>query len=346
MALVSGISAVELRPGYRISTIIKGHRLLPGGPLRHQASMETLADIITFLDAGMMTIDCSDADPDLERLIGSILQDLHRSHGPAVSRSVRIHTKLTPDLSAPKTFSQEQIERTIDQSITRLGVETLDMVQLAWPNQNMSASLDGLGYLALMQAKGKVRCIGIANFDTERLETILQSGFDLAAAQVSFSLIDQRPIGEFANLCRQHNIALLAYGTLAGGFISSDWLGIRDPGYDFGNLHITRNRLIIEEFGGWDLFQELLLTLNTIAKRHRVTISSVALRAMHDHPDVTAVILQSTTANKVAGLLKAFQFSPTEQDRDALARVLSRRRGPSGPIFQLERDKLGLGGSD
>ncbi len=337
---MKGISAVELRPGYWISTIIKGHGGMPGLHRRF-GSAAALADMTAFVDAGIMTIDCGNTDPSLERLIGSLLQDLRQTHGKALARSVRVHTNVTPDLSVPQAFNQQQIEQAIDQSLARLGVEALDLVQLHWPEQDMSGCLDGLGYLTMMQAKGKVHHIGIADFDAEHLGMLLQSGIDLIAAQVPFSLIDQRPRGGLTDLCRRHDMALLVYGTLAGGFMSERWLGAPDPGYRFDNPSLARYRLVIEAFGGWDLFQELLLTLSAIAARHGVPLAGVALRAMHDYPDVTAVILRSVHANQLSRHLKAFRFSPTEQDRESLAAVLARRNGPNGPVFPLERQKSG-----
>ncbi len=333
-----GVSAVELRPGYWMSTIIKGHGGMPGLHRRF-GSAAALADMTAFIDAGITTIDCGNTDPSLERLIGSLLKDLRRTHGRALARSVRVHTNVTPDLSVPQTFNQQQIEQAIDQSLTRLGVEALDLVQLHWPEQDMSGCLDGLGYLTMMQAKGKVHHIGIANFDAEHLGMLMRSGIGLATVQVPYSLIDQRPRGDFADLCRKHDIALLAYGTLAGGLMSARWLGAPDPGYRFDNPSLARYRLVIEAFGGWDLFQELLLTLSIIAARHGVPLASVALRAMYDHADITAVILRSVNADRLSCHLQALRFSPTAQDRDSLAGVLVKRRGPNGPVFQLEREK-------
>ncbi|MGI9502673.1 MAG: aldo/keto reductase, partial [Geminicoccaceae bacterium] len=298
------VNAVELRPGYRISTIIRGCR--PGsGPDGDLDSAASLADMTAFVDAGITTIDCGDGDPGMERVIGSLLQDLQRTHGRTIARSVRVHNKLIPDLSGAGTFNQSQVENAIDQSIARLGVDVLDLVQLHWPSDDTSGCLDALGYLTLMQAKGKIRHIGVSDFDTDHLKMFMQSGIDIVTAQVPFSLIDQRPRGDFADLCRVHKIALLAYGTLAGGFISHRWLGASDPGYRFEAPALARHRLVIEAFGGWALFQELLLGLSAIAGRHGVTLSSVALRAMHDHADVTSIILRSTMADQLDGHLRA-----------------------------------------
>lgn len=337
------VSTIELRPGYSISTIIKGYSN-PAGTLRSLDSAAALADLTAFVDAGVTTIDCGDGDPGLERLVGSFRQDLQRTHGPSKARSLRLHTKFIPDLSTRNTFNQGQVERSIDQSLARLGVDSLDLVQLHWPGQDTSGCLDALGYLMLMQAKGKLRHIGITNVDTDDLRILMQSGIDLTVAQVPFSLIDQRPRGDFVDLCRQHNMSILAYGTLAGGFLTYRWLGAPDPGYDFENPLLARHRLVIEAFGGWGLFQELLLALSAVAARHGVTLAGVALRAMHDHADIAAVILRTSHADQMTSHLKAFNFTPTVRDREALAAVLAKRRGPEGPMFGIERQKASVKG--
>ena len=321
------VSATELRPDYWISTIIKGYSN-PGGALRGFDSASALADMTAFVDAGITTIDCCDGDQGFERLVGSFRQDLRRTHGLTVAETVRVHTRFVPDLAVPHAFNQDQVENSIDRSIARLGVDALDMVQLDWPDTDTSGCLDGLGYLTLMQAKGKIHHIGIANFDADHLKMFIQSGIDLVAAKVPFSLIDQRPRGEFADLCRRQNIALLAYGTLAGGFISHRWLGAPDPGYSFETPSLARHRLVIEAFGGWGLFQELLLALSAIAARHGVTLSSVALRAVHGHADVAAVILRTSHGDQLDSHLKAFNFTPTERDRETLANVSCQEARP------------------
>ena len=334
---VNSISAIEPRPGYRISSIIRGHSTLAEAR-RGMDSTAMLADLTAFVDVGITTIDCDTGDPGFERLVGSLLQDLQQTRGSDVMQSLRIHTKFVPDLSSPGAFNESQVESAIDQAIARLGVDALDLVQLHWPIPDTSACLDALGYLTMMQAKGKINHLGVTNFDADHLGMLIQSGFDIITAQVQFSLIDQRPRGDFADLCRQHNIALLASGTLAGGFLSQRWLGAPDPGYTFRAPMLARHRLVIEAFGGWGLFQELLLALAGIAARHGITLESVALRAMHDHADIAAVVLRTSLAGQLPDRLKAFNFAPTARDREALAAVLAKKQGPYGPVFGIERE--------
>ena len=214
---MSQADTLELRPGYRISTMIRGCSP-KDGPYRHMSSAAVLADMTAFADAGITTIDCDDDDPVTEHLVGAFLQDRKRAGGSAFTRSIQVHTKFAPDLAAIGQIDQTQVEEAIDQTLTRLGVEMLDLVQLHWPSEQTSGCLDVLGYLTLMQAKGKLRQIGVSDLDSEHLEMFTQAGIDIVSAQVPFSLIDQRPRDHYAAICRQHDIALLAHGTLAGGF--------------------------------------------------------------------------------------------------------------------------------
>lgn len=335
---MSIVPVVELRPGYRISTIIKGGWQLAGD---HGAvdSAAAITDMAAFVDAGITTFDCADIYTGVEVMIGAFLQDLRRIHGAEGARNVQVHTKFVPDVTALKGIDQRQVEAGIDRSLARLGVEQLDLVQFHWWDYNVPGCLDALGYLSLLQAKGKIRHLGLTNFDLEHLKLFVQAGIDIVSVQVQYSLIDQRPAGPFAEFCHRHNIAILAYGVLAGGFFSDRWLGAADPGYSFDNRSLIKYRLIIDEFGGWPLFQELLLALLAIASRHGVSLANVAFRAMHDHADLAAVILGARYANHLSDNLKALDFMPTERDREALAAVLAKRRGPSGSVFGIERDQ-------
>ena len=88
-------------------------------------------------------------------------------------------------------------------------------------------------------------------------------------------------------------IALLCYGTVAGGFLSERWLGQPEPGTAgdaLTNRSLIKYKLIIDDFGGWDLLQQLLEVLATAAARHGTDIATVASRAILDRPQVAAVI--------------------------------------------------------
>ncbi len=335
---MTAVPRVGLRPDYQISRIIKGGWQLAGdhGPIDRASAIR---DMAAFVEAGITTFDCADIYTGVEEMIGAFLAELRRSRGTEAADRVQVHTKYVPDASSLRAIDRDRVEAGIDRSLKRLGVERLDLVQFHWWDYEVPGALDTLGHLQQLLDKGKVRHIGLTNFDLDHLEQFVEAGIDILSIQVQFSLLDQRPSGSFADFCREHDIAIFAYGTLAGGFLSEDWRGVPDPGYAFENRSLIKYRLIIDALGGWPLFQELLSVLSAIAERHDVSLANVALRAMLDRGDLSAAILGARYAHHLEDNLKALAFTPSETDRDELALVLAKRQGPSGAVFGLERDR-------
>ncbi|WP_298726741.1 aldo/keto reductase, partial [uncultured Ferrovibrio sp.] len=110
------------------------------------------------------------------------------------------------------------------------------------------------------------------------------------------------------------------------------------------NRSLTKYKLIIEDFGGWDLFQELLGVLDGIAKAHGVNIGQVATRYVLDRPGVAGAIIGATSTRHLASNLRVDSLKLTEADRAALAAVLAKRQGPPGDCYDIERDKNGRHG--
>ena len=342
------ISRIELRPGYSISRVIKGGWQLAGGHGEVDRS-RAIADMTAFVDAGITTFDCADIYTGVEEMIGGFLSDLQNTRGVEAVRDVQIHTKLVPDEAMLRRLCATDIEAIIDRSLLRLGVgrfgmDRLDLVQFHWWDYAVPGAVEALAQLDALRRTGKVRHIGVTNFDVDHLAGLLASGVDIIAAQVQYSLLDQRPAGAFADLCREHDIAILAYGTLAGGFLSDSWLDAPDPGMAFDNRSLTKYRLIIEEAGGWAYFQRLLAVLADIGRHRGVAIAEIATAATLQNDDVAAVILGARYARHLETILHSEKLVLGEEERNAIAEVIGHAKGPLGPVFGLERDTSGRHG--
>lgn len=335
--------AIQLRPGYAISRIIKGGWQLAGGHGAFDRS-EAVADMARFLDAGITTFDCADIYTGVEEMIGAFIQSLRKDRGSEAADRVRVHTKLVPDFDRLGEFRPADVEAIIDRSLKRLNLDRLHLVQFYWWDTGRGDPVGVLSSLKSLQEKGKIRHLATTNWDTDMIAPFLEAGLDLISTQVQYSLLDARPEGRFADWCAARDIGILCYGTIAGGFLTGNWLGKTDPGYAFENRSLVKYRLIIDEFGGWDLFQQLLATLDQIARKHGVTISAVASRAMLDRPNVAAVIIGAKTAHHLDRTLPIFDLRLDSKDRSAIETVLNQRSGPNGPIYGLERDKTGRHG--
>ncbi len=332
----------QLRENYGISRIIKGGWQLAGDHGLVEPA-RVVQDMVAFVDAGITTFDCADIYTGVEELIGAFLTQLRRDRGLDAANQVKIHTKYVPDRDSLASLKFADVEAVIDRSLKRLGQERLDLVQFHWWNYDIPGHIEAIGHLETLRQRGKIDLIGVTNFDAEHLMEMC-AVCDIASAQIQYSLLDTRPAGAFAKVAQDNGVHLLVYGTLAGGFLTDAWIGKPDPGFQFENRSLVKYRLIIEEFGGWELFQSLLQALNGIAQSQNADLSTVAIRSMLDNPHVAAAIVGARYADRLPHTLRAFDIEWNADDQSVLNNVLDQRQGPHGPVFGLERDTSGVHG--
>jgi aryl-alcohol dehydrogenase-like predicted oxidoreductase len=321
---------VTLAPGFVVSRIAKGNWQLAerhGAPYAREAAIDAMR---RFVEAGITLFDCADHYVGVEALIG----EFRRRH-PDLARRLRVSTKLVPDLQSLPRLRRRDVEAIVDRSLARLAQERLDLVQFHWWDYRVPGYVEAMHWLQDLQRAGKVELIGTTNFDTVRLAEIVSSGVSVATNQLQYSVVDHRPEHGLAAFCSAHGIALLCYGTLAGGFISERWLGAPEPMPPFANRSLVKYRLIIDDFGGWPRFQQLLSVLAGIARRHRVSLAGVAIRYVLDKPGVAVAIVGARDAARLADLRQPVTLD--DADRAAIARVVAQAPGPRGDCYELER---------
>lgn len=334
------VERTQLRDGYSISRIIKGGWQLAGGHGSFDRS-EAIADMLSFVDSGITTFDCADIYTGVEEMIGDAIQMIRQRDGSAAADRVQVHTKLVPDLAALERISDRDIEAIVDRSLQRLRIEQLHLVQFYWWDLAKGNALASLDCLKTLREKGKIKYLACTNWDESAMQPFVDSGFDLVSAQVQYSLLDVRPAGVFSQWCQRNNISLLCYGVLAGGFLTDAWLGKEDPGFNFENRSLVKYRLIIEDFGGWELFQRLLSALADAGSRHQVGISTVAIAYMLKQPAVAAAIVGARTARHLDQTLEVFSLQLQNDDITQIQNVLNDATAVEGPVYGLERDRNG-----
>jgi aryl-alcohol dehydrogenase-like predicted oxidoreductase len=300
--------------------------------------------MIAFADAGITGFDCADIYTGVEALIGRFRERYGRERGQAALDRIKIHTKFVPDWSALARIDRAYVEATIDRSCRRLGQDRLDLVQFHWWNYGEPHLVETAHWLIELQRAGKIDRLGGTNFDTPHAAALVEAGMNLASMQVQYSLLDARPENGLVALAARHRIGLLCYGALAGGFLGERWLGTPEPEGALENRSLTKYKLIIDEFGGWELFQALLRALKDIADKHGVGIGAVAVRDVLDRPQVAGVIVGARSARHLADTLAADRLRLDAEDKAAIAAILAERKGPAGDTFELERDRDGQHG--
>ncbi|MGE3888616.1 MAG: aldo/keto reductase [Vicinamibacterales bacterium] len=330
------VPRASLAPGYTISCILKGGWQLAGGhgPVEMDAAV---ADMRAFVEAGITTFDCADIYTGVEALIGEFLRRLRADAGGAAARRVQVHTKCVPDLDQLPTLSRHDIEAIVDRSLARLGVDALNLVQLHWWDYRVPGWVEAAGWLDDLRKAGKIRLLGLTNFNVDRVREIAGAGVPVVSHQVQYSVLDRRPAHGMTTTCGAHGIGLLAYGALAGGFLSERWLGQPAPPEPLENRSLVKYRLIIEEYGGWTAYQELLRALDAVARKHGATIGAVGIRWVLDQPGVAGVIVGARHARHLPETLSAASVTLDEEDRARIARAQEMATGPAGDVYDLER---------
>ncbi len=129
------------------------------------------------------------------------------------------------------------------------------------------------------------------------------------------------------DFCQANKIALLCYGSMAGGLFSKHLIGEPEPGrMRLNTASLRKYKQMIDEWGDWKLFQELLLTLQSIAYKHHVSVPNVAVRYILEQPAVAGVIIGTRLgrAEHVAENSRVFDFQLDAQDYDRLDEIQSR----------------------
>lgn len=330
------VERASLAPGYDISRILRGGWQLAGGH-GDIARGRAIADMRAFIEAGVTTFDCADIYTGVEEMIG----DFRATLSPAERARMQVHTKFVPDWSDLPRVDLPYVTRIIDRSLQRLRAEALDLVQFHWWNYDVPGLVDVAGHLERLRQAGKIRHIGGTNFDTPHAAAMLGAGVPLVSMQTQYSLLDRRPAGALSALCAARGMKLLCYGTVAGGFLSEGWLGQPAPAEPLANRSLTKYRLIIEEFGGWDAFQALLRAMRDIGRRHGVSLTAVATRWVLDQPHVAGAIIGARYAEHLPDNLTVFDVALDATDHAALDALLAQAPGPAGDTYTLERDRDG-----
>lgn len=336
------IERIEITPGFSISRIIKGGWQLSQGHSEGNKD-HAIEDMFSFVDQGITTFDCADIYTGVEELIGKFLAEHKRRLG-SISE-VQVLTKFVPDFDSLSHITKSHVEKVINRSLKRLGVEQLDMVQFSWWSYSIPKWMETAHWLKELQQAGKINLISGTNFNTQATRALVESGVPIKTLQVQYSLLDNRPEKELITLCKEKNIHLLCYGTVAGGFLSERWLGVAEPMPPYENRSMVKYKLMIQEFGGWELFQSLLQTLHQIANAHQVSLTNVATRYIIERDQVGGVIIGARDSKYVSENSKLFQFQLRPIDYTAIHKIISQRKGPAGDVFDLERVKDGPHGS-
>jgi aryl-alcohol dehydrogenase-like predicted oxidoreductase len=282
--------------------------------------------MFAYHDAGFTSWDLADHYGPAEDLIGQFRRRFATSRGAERLAEIQAFTKWVP---YPGRMTRRAVEDAVGVSRRRMGVDCLDLLQFHWWDYSDAGYLDALKHLADLRDEGQIRHLALTNFDTERLGVIADHGIGVVSNQVQYSLVDRRPEMRMAPFCRDHGITFLAYGALLGGLLSEKYLGRAEPQRsELNTASLQKYKNMIDAWGGWTLFQELLAVLKDIADKHQVGVANVGVRYVLDRPSVAGVIVGARlgVAQHLADNARVFGFALDDEDLALIEAVLARSR--------------------
>jgi len=276
------IEKTILADDLKICKILNGMWQVAGG--HGQIDSESAVnDMEKYQKCGFTTWDLADIYGPAESLIGNFRRK--------IGKDIKFQalTKFVPN---PGPMSSSIVTHYIDQSLKKMDTDCIDLLQFHWWDYNNVSYLDALQHLSKLQNEQKIKHLGLTNFDTERVRIIIEKGFKIVSNQVQYSILDQRSQKLMTPFFVKHGIKILTYGTLLGGFFSEKYLGTDEPHRtELTTSSLQKYKNMIDVWGGWQLFQELLQVLDSIAKKYQCSIANIATRFILDKPQVAGVII-------------------------------------------------------
>ena len=313
----------NLASDLEICKILNGMWQVAGGHGKID-SESAISEMISYHDSGFTAWDMADIYGPAEEYIGEFRRRLAKQKGEQELAKVQALTKFVPN---PGPMTRTIVEHYIDKSIHRMNVKEIDLVQFHWWDYSDTSYLDALHHLFKLQDEKKIRHVGLTNFDTERIEIMVENGFKLSSNQVQYSIIDQRPEIKMVPFCQKHDIKILCYGTLLGGFLSENYKKKPEPTRSqLYTSSLQKYKNMIDAWGGWALFQELLVVLYDIAKKHDSSIANVAAKYILDKPSVAGVIIGTRLgiSEHRQDNARVFSLNLDKEDKENIKSVTSR----------------------
>lgn len=289
--------------------------LFGGGETREQAFelMDAAwAAGVTFLDTA-----ASYGGGRSERWVG----EWRASRQVPVVLSTKVYWSVDGD-PADRGLSYERILREIDGSLSRLGVDAVDMYLTHEPDPETPIE-QTLRALDELVRSGKVRAVGASNLEADQLEEALETSERLGFVrfewvQNEFSLL-RRGAEDVAELCRREGLGFTPFSPLAGGWLTGKYR--RNGDYPSGSRMTLRpdpyrDLETDETFAAIDAFV-------AAAAERSVEPATLAVAWVLAHPGVTAVVVGPRSTGQLASLLAAAELGLPEADRDALTELFA-----------------------
>ncbi len=264
-----------------------------------------------------------------EEVVGRLLHELPASERPLVfTKCGLVWDDRDRMAEARRTLKPESIRREVEASLRRLGVERIDLYQFHWPDETGTPVEDSWRAMVRLVEEGKVRAIGVSNFDVAllaRCEAIRH----VDSLQPPFSLIRRDVAQREIPWSAEHGNGVIAYSPMQSGILTESFSAAR-----VAALAPDDWRRRSAQFREPNLSRNVALrdALKPIARLHGTTVSAIAIAWTLAWPGVTGAIVGARTPAQVDGWIGAATVELTAADLEEIAAAILRSRAGSGPV--------------
>ena len=280
-----------------------------------QDDSESVAAIHRALELGVNWIDTAAVYGlgHSEEVVGRALKEWHGSR-PYVFTKCGLRGDVAGEVQ--KVLSADSILGEVEDSLRRLSADVIDLYQIHWPPDPDSSALEeGWSTLANLKREGKVRWIGVSNFNVQQLQRA-QAIAPVTSLQPRYSLVHREIEDEILPYCLSEGIGVIAYSPMASGLLTGamtreraarlpkdDWRR-GDP--DFEEPNLSHNLALVER-------------LREIANNHDRFVGEVAIAWTLHHPAVTGAIVGARNARQAEEVMRAADLHLTEEEVTEIA---------------------------
>ena len=218
-----------------------------------------------------------------------------------------------------KRLKAESIRAECEASLRRLGVDTIDLYQIHWPEPYEDVE-EGWTELARLQQEGKVRWIGVSNFSVPQMKRAAAIA-PITSLQPPYSMLRREVEAEILPYAREHGIGLIAYSPMASGLLTGTWTKERREALPEDDWRKHKNPLFQDP--AFDHGAAVAEVLREVWACHGATPAAVAIAWVLANPAVTAAIVGARKPGQYADIAVAAGLRLTTDDSDRIAHVLS-----------------------
>lgn len=273
----------------------------------HQEDQDSIAAIHRAIDLGVNWIDTAAVYGlgHSEEIVAKVLKE--RSDRPYVFTKCSLIWN--DDRKVGHSLKADSVRREVEDSLRRLQIDTIDLYQIHWPNPEAEIE-EGWSALAKLKEEGKVRYIGVSNFNVAQMQRI-QSIAPITSLQPPYSLVKREVEAEILPYCQQNNIGVIVYAPMQSGLLTGAMTAER-----IANLPDNDWRKRNEEFREPRLSRNLKLVelLKEIGQAHDRTSGEVAIAWTLRHPAVTGAIVGGRNPKQVEGTIGAATFRLSNEE--------------------------------